>query len=530
MATSLIVTEEHQHAIALRSIRAVDYDTSASVVGPRSDAGAAHAAQPHAQSPTFHPAILTAQLAGVNLLGSITNGYITVGLPRIAADLRLPEELFFWPASVYGLAIASTLLLAGSVADILGTRAVDLVGCFTLASGILGSGFARTGVQFIALRVIQGVAVSLHLSSSVAIVAGNLPQGRSRNIAFSCIGLSQPLGFSIGLVTGGILVDTIGWRAGWFIDGGAMLLISAIGLRVLPKSKRSAQGIMTQLATKVDWVGAAIASAFLACLSYLLAIISTDVYRIRETESIVLLCVSTAALPAFLFWVHYRVKVGKTALMPNKIWTNKAFSTVCLTVLMSFGVLTSMEQFSSLFFQEVQKLPALQASIRILPSLIVGVALNLSTGLMVDKIPALWLVVGSSVLCAIAPLLMALIQPQWPYWYSVFFAQILTPLSGDVLFTIGLIVVSNVFPEDTQSLAGAVFNTVAQFGGSLGLTIMQVVSTLTAKGQPGAPGSPEKLMAGYRATFWTMFALMVSCAFVSTLGLRRAGKVGAKRD
>lgn len=125
---------------------------------------------------------------------------------------------------------------------------------------------------------------------------------------------------------------------------------------------------------------------------------------------------------------------------------------------------------------------------------------------------------------------MALVQPQWPYWYNAFFAQILMPISGDVLFTVGLIVVSNVFPEDTQSLAGAVFNTAAQFGSSLGLTVMQVVSTLTAKGGPGAAGSPEKLMAGYRATFWTMFALMVSCAFVSTFGLRRAGKVGAKRD
>ncbi|KAG6354960.1 hypothetical protein INS49_004041 [Diaporthe citri] len=499
MATSVVVTEEQQDAIALRSLGAIDDDTSASLVAQQADDAPAAQAQP----PKLHPVLLTAQLAGVNLLSSVVNGYITVGLPRIAADLSLPEELFFWPASVYGLAIASTLLLAGSVADILGTRAVDLSGCFALAASILGSGFVRTGVEFIVLRVIQGVAMSLHLSSSVAIVAGNMPQGR---------------------------IDTIGWRAGWFIDGDAMLLLFMIGLRVLPKSKRNAQGIMAQLATKVDWVGAIIASAFFACLSYLLAIISTDVYRIHDTETIVLISIAAAALPAFLTWVHYRVKVGKPALMPNKIWKNKAFSTVCLAIFISFGVLNSMEQYSSLFFQEVQQLPALQASIRILPSLIVGVALNLSTGLIVDKISALWLVVGSSVLCAIAPLLMALVQPQWPYWYNAFFAQILMPISGDVLFTIGLIVVSNVFPEDTQSLAGAVFNTAAQFGSSLGLTVMQVVSTLTAKGQPGATGSPEHLMAGYRATFWTMFALMVSCAFVSTCGLRRAGKVGAKRD
>lgn len=267
MATSVTVTEAHQDAVALRSIRAIDDDTSASLVAHQRDG--APAVQP--RPPKLHPVVLTVQLAGVNLLSSMVNGYITVGLPRIASDLKLPEELFLWPSSVYGLAIASTLLLAGSVADILGTRAVDLCGCFAMAASILGSGFVRTGVEFIVLRVIQGVAMSLHLSSSVAIVAGNMPQGRSRNIAFSCIGLSQPLGFSLGLVIGGILVDTIGWRAGWFIDGGAMLLLFVIGLRVLPKSKRSAQGIVAQLATKVDWVGAIIASAFFACLSYLLA-------------------------------------------------------------------------------------------------------------------------------------------------------------------------------------------------------------------------------------------------------------------
>lgn len=267
MATSVTVTEEHQDAIALRTISAVDRDTLASLVARRSEDAPAVQQGP----PKLHPVILTAQLAGVNLLSSVINGYITVGLPRITSDLKVPEELFFWPSSVYGLTIASTLLLAGSVADILGTRAVDLVGCFALAASILGSGFVQTGAQFIVLRVIQGVAMSLHLSSSVAIVAGNLPQGRKRNIAFSCIGLSQPLGFSLGLVIGGILVDTIGWRAGWFIDGGAMMLLFVIGLRVLPKSKRNSRHIMTQLATKVDWIGAIIASAFFACLSYLLA-------------------------------------------------------------------------------------------------------------------------------------------------------------------------------------------------------------------------------------------------------------------
>ncbi|KAJ0125795.1 hypothetical protein HZ326_31103 [Fusarium oxysporum f. sp. albedinis] len=124
---------------------------------------------------------------------------------------------------------------------------------------------------------------------------------------------------------------------------------------------------------------------------------------------------------------------------------------------------------------------------------------------------------------------MAMINPSWSYWVGAFFAQILLPFSIDVLFTVGLIIVTEVFPEKSQSLAGAVFNTAAQFGNALGLAIVQVVSAAVTN-QKINPTSPEALLEGYRACFWTLFALMLVCVLVGALGLRRAGKVGSKRD
>jgi MFS family permease len=183
-------------------------------------------------------------------------------------------------------------------------------------------------------------------------------------------------------------------------------------------------------------------------------------------------------------------------------------------------------------FQEIQHLSALQAAIRILPSLVVGVILNFSTGLLVHKIPAMWIVIVSSILTAGAPLLMAVIQPEWTYWANAFFAQILMPISADVLFTVGLIVITDVFPEDKQAVAGAVFNTGAQFGNAFGLAVMQAISTLVSKEHRGEGGmdSAHALMQGYRACFWTMFAMMLSCAVIGAVGLRKTGKIGLKMD
>ena len=276
-------------------------------------------------------------------------------------------------------------------------------------------------------------------------------------------------------------------------------------------------------------------------------VLSTDVSKIRDGVNIVLSIISGTTLPAFIYWVHRQVRIGKPALIPNRIWKNLTFSTICLTVLLSFGVLQSMEQYSSLLyvlspsvdvcfltiqysFQEIQELSAFQASIRILPSLVVGTTLNLTTGLLVDKFAAVYLVGVSSILCAVSPLLMAVANPSMPYWYNPFFAQLLLPVSGDLLFTVGLIIVSEVFPEDTQGLAGAVFNTASQFGCSLGLTIMQIVSTITTKDHENLTSSRDALLAGYRASFWTMFAIMMSCFVLGAFGLRKAGIVGLKRD
>ena len=93
---------------------------------------------------------------------------------------------------------------------------------------------------------------------------------------------------------------------------------------------------------------------------------------------------------------------------------------------------------------------------------------------------------------------MAVIDPSWPYWGNAFVAQILQPISCDALFTVGLIIITNVFPEDTQALAGAVFNTAAQFGSALGLAILQVISTQVTQ-DSNSTDKVVALMQGYRA-------------------------------
>lgn len=212
----------------------------------------------------------------VNFLSSFTNGIITVGLPSIAHSINLQRSLYFWPISVYGLTSGAMLLIAGSVADIIGARIVEISGILLLGIFTLSCGLSTSGVQLVVFRALQGIGFAMHLPASVALVTGAVPQGRARNIGFACLGLSQPLGFSVGMVVSGIIVERAGWRTGFYASGGATLVTVITALWTLPKIKPEAQGSENkpwykQLYAEVDWAGGVIAGGGLAILAYILA-------------------------------------------------------------------------------------------------------------------------------------------------------------------------------------------------------------------------------------------------------------------
>lgn len=305
----------------------------------------------------------------VGFIASFTNGIITVGLPSIARSIALERSLYLWPSSVYGLTSGAALLIAGSVADIVGARPVELVGILFLGVFTLACGFAQTGGQLVAFRALQGVALALHLPASVAIITGAVPSGRARNLGFACLGFSQPLGFAVGLVLSGVMIERAGWRSGFYLTGGCTLAVAVAALWTLPKLPSQNQDGMVVLWKKVgreiDWVGGMISSGGLAILAYVLAyvfisfdgirqeltacsIISADLASIRSAEAASLLAISVLLLCAFPAWMHYRERSGKTALVPNKIWNSLPFTSTCIMVALSYGVMNSIELFSSL--------------------------------------------------------------------------------------------------------------------------------------------------------------------------------------
>ena len=159
--------------------------------------------------------IIISSVTIVELLSSALAGLFIVQLSTIAADVSLKPSLLFWLASVNALVCCCTLQILGSATEVVGSRPMYLIGIVLQCPLTLTTGLAQSSPELIVLYAFEGLANSRCIPSSVSIFAEHLPSSKARNVAFSIMGASMALGFSLGLVFGGSPASTIGWRWGF---------------------------------------------------------------------------------------------------------------------------------------------------------------------------------------------------------------------------------------------------------------------------------------------------------------------------
>jgi MFS family permease len=173
---------------------------------------------------------------------------------------------------MYSLSSGCTLLISGSIADVVGSKEIFLLGCFLQTIFSMACGLSVTGTQLILFRIFSGLATSFCLPTAVSLVSENFPPGRMKNIAFAAMGGGQPIGYGVGLTIGGAFADTAGWKWGFH----AVAIVNAVlfllaSWQLPPKPKNAPPVSWKRLAFDIDWVGAIGISSSLGMLSYVLA-------------------------------------------------------------------------------------------------------------------------------------------------------------------------------------------------------------------------------------------------------------------
>ena len=190
--------------------------------------------------------------AMVFLDGTVMN----LALPRIGKELPATVvstlEGQTYAVSGYLAILAALLVLAGALADYYGRRRIFAIGLTGFGISSVLCGLAPTLELLVLFRLLQGATGALLVPGSLAILTA-LFDGQARARAFGIWASATSATSLIGPVVGGLLVDTVSWRAAFLINVPLVAIALFATIRHMPETK--AEGASGSF----DWLGAFVA-------------------------------------------------------------------------------------------------------------------------------------------------------------------------------------------------------------------------------------------------------------------------------
>ena len=194
---------------------------------------------------TTPPRLLSSRLvlllASFSALLASLDSSVNIAFPAIAAAFSLDVPVMQWIVISYVLTYASLLLGCGRFADVWGHQRVLAWGLLLSAIAFFCCGFAPTFPLFLAARILQGIGVALVLAAAPALVTLTAAP-ETRGQALGVFQMSAAIGFALGPLLGGVLVDAFGWHAVYFfrIFPAVLLVVLAFSrTALLPERKEN---------------------------------------------------------------------------------------------------------------------------------------------------------------------------------------------------------------------------------------------------------------------------------------------------
>ncbi|MBV9535953.1 MAG: MFS transporter [Solirubrobacterales bacterium] len=405
------------------------------------------------------------------LIVGLDSTIVNVALPAIHRDLHASVAGLQWTVDAYTLVLARLLMVSGSTADRIGRRRVFQTGLLIFSVGAVPCENKQSLPILVAFRVLQAVGGSMLNPVAMSIIRNVFEDPRERAQAIGLWGGVLGLSMALGPVLGGALVDSVSWRAVFFVNvpiGAAAILLTA---RFVPESRASHP-------RRLDPVGQVLVMAGLATLTY--TIIEAPRMGWTSPETLGLFA---AVFILFAALIAYELR-RREPLIELRFFRSAPFAGASGIAVLAFAAQGGFLFLNTLYLQDVRHLSPLQAGLYLLPMAGMQLVCAPISGRMVARTGGRAPILVASTAVLAGALMLTSLSPTTPTGYLIVSYFLFGVGSGLINPPITDTAVAGM-PSSQAGVAAAVASTSRQVGLTLGVAVLGAIAGGTLSGTLG---------------------------------------------
>ncbi|MFE5185574.1 MFS transporter [Streptomyces sp. NPDC056628] len=439
-------------------------------------------------------------LCAAQFMVALDFSVLNVALPVLGADLGMDRSALQWAVTAFALPSGGFLLLFGRIGDLYGRRRLFLTGLGLFAAASVLATLAWDPASFLAGRALQGLGAAVIVPTGMSLLTTTFAEGPARARALGVSGTLMSLGFTIGVVAGGVLTDTLGWRS-------TMGLLALFALIVLPLAPGLLPESRTPSRPHLDVPGAITVTGGLLSLIY--ALTTAADHGFARADVLAALVLGAALLTAFAV-VESRTPAPLVSLPMLRrrtvAWGN-------LGGLVTFSMMSTVVFVLTLYLQGVLHLSAWETGLVFGVQGIVSVVAGSLTPRFVSRLGARrTLVVSLTGQGVFTGGLLFLDAHAWSVWLAAAAVSLASMFHLGAIISYGLTVTSGV-PDAEQGLATGLVTSTQQVGITVGIPLLGVLATTSGD-----------LLGGTRTVMALDTGIVLAAAALVAVGLRTGRK------
>jgi EmrB/QacA subfamily drug resistance transporter len=438
-------------------------------------------------------------------LDVIDTTIVNIALPSIREHIHVTVQSLQWIASGYLITYGGFLLLGGRAADLLGRRRLFVTGTLLFGASSLACGLAGSEVVLIGARLAQGLGAAMMTPAALSILTTSFTEGKDRTKAIGLWSATIPLGAVIGVLAGGVLTQSIGWRWVFFVNLPVCALVLAGAFGLLANDGKQAP------IKDFDAVGAVLSTAGMLGVVYALVDAPTVGWGSARTTGEL-----AGALAVLALFVVTELR-HRNPLFPLSIFRIKGIAAADATQVIAQAGFYSMFFFITLYMQSVLGFSPIEAGAAYIP---VTIGVGLSTGFATKLLPRTGsrpIIIAGTLIGAAGVFWLAQIPVHGSYLVDVLPGLVVMALGLGAIF-VGVQTAANAgVPADKAGLAAAIGTASGQLGSALGLAIFTSIATSHTQHLLNAHVTPNvALTSGFHHALVACGIFLVAAAVIAS--------------